>query len=61
MSGVPQRLILSPTLFNTFINDMDDGIKCTLMKLAYDTKPEGQVETSEGRVTLQEYLDRLEV
>ncbi|KAK4826043.1 hypothetical protein QYF61_003942 [Mycteria americana] len=36
------------TLFNIFVSDLDDGIKCTLMKVA------------EGRATLQEDLDRLE-
>jgi len=60
MSSVPHGSALGPMFFNTFVEDMDSGMRCTVSKLADVTKLSGSVDTIEGKDVIQRELDKLE-
>lgn len=66
MTGCTQRVVVNrsfsnwqpvmsggPMPSNIFMNDLEGGIKHWLMKRADDTTLRGEVDTLEGRTTLQ--------
>jgi len=60
VSGVPQGSVLGLAFFNISINDLDEGIECTLSKFGDNTKMGRVAYTPEGCAVTQSGMDRLE-
>uniref|UniRef100_M3XHM8 Reverse transcriptase domain-containing protein n=1 Tax=Latimeria chalumnae TaxID=7897 RepID=M3XHM8_LATCH len=59
-SGVPQGSVLGPLLFNIFINDLEEGVKSTLVKFADDTEMMKVLDSDSACDELQKDLDTLQ-
>jgi hypothetical protein len=58
-SGVPQGSVLGPLLFLVFINDIDEGLRSSILKFADDTKLFGSAMNKGEHIIVQEDLNAL--
>lgn len=61
MSKVTHELTLSPVLFKNFLNDLDNGVVCTLSMFIEDTKLRGVADVPKNCAATQRDLVSLEM
>ena len=59
LSGVPQGSVLGPILFLVYMNDLEEGVTCKILKFADYTKLFRKVKEIGDKQNLQEDIDKL--
>ena len=57
---MPQGSVLGPILFLVYINDLEEGVTCSILKFADDTKLFRKTEEIGDKQNLQDDIDKLD-
>ena len=59
LSGVPQGSVLGPILFLVYIDNLEEGVSCNILKFADDSKLFRKTKDIGDKQTLQDDIDKL--